>query len=400
MPTPMVLRSPADILCLVPFLLGFQPVDSIVVIGLRDREIVFQLRGDLAEAVAVADHYATVISRQQVTAAVVIGYGPAAAVTPAVLAVAPRLAALGLRLRDVLRVTDGRYWSYLCESTDCCPIDGVRFDASTSPVTATAVVNGHVVLPSRAALRDRLAPVEGLTREGMRRATERAERRLTALVEAAGAHLSAALRAAGAAALRAAVSRQRDEGQLDDDEVAWLAALLDHLPVRDDAWAAIDRDPALHVRLWTEVVRRAEPRVVRRPGRVARVRRLAGRRRDRRQHGRRPSADRRPGLRAGATAQRGARRRAAAVRVDRRAAPSVGQLRQLRQPDPIGPGVDVHPGPADEAGDREPCLLRQLHRQRAGRGYRGEDRYPGHPRLLYQFEADPPGDHEHVTGQR
>ena len=56
------------------------------------------------------------------------------------------------------------------------------------------------------------------------------------------------------------MSRQRDEGQLDDDEVAWLAALLDHLPVRDDAWAAIDRDPALHVRLWTEVVRRAEPR--------------------------------------------------------------------------------------------------------------------------------------------
>ncbi len=57
------------------------------------------------------------------------------------------------------------------------------------------------------------------------------------------------------------MARQRDDDQLDNDEVAWLAALLDHSSVRDDAWAAIDRDPALHVRLWTEVVRRAEPRL-------------------------------------------------------------------------------------------------------------------------------------------
>jgi hypothetical protein len=54
------------------------------------------------------------------------------------------------------------------------------------------------------------------------------------------------------------VARQRVGGQLDDDEVAWLTVMLAHVPVRDDAWAAVDADPTLHVRLWTEVLRRAE----------------------------------------------------------------------------------------------------------------------------------------------
>jgi hypothetical protein len=259
MPTPMVLRDPADLLSLVPFVLGFHPADSIVVLGMRGRQMIFQARGDLADAARLAGHYAAIVARQQVTAVVIVGYGPAPAVTPAVLTVADRLEAAGMDVRDVLRVTDGRYWSYLCESPRCCPADGIPFDPTTRAVTAAAVVNGHVALPSRAALRRRLAPVEGLTREGMRRATERADRRLVDLIESAGADPAGALRRAGHIAVAAAVARQRDGGQLDDDEVAWLTVVLVNLPVRDDAWAAIDADPALHVRLWTEVLRRADP---------------------------------------------------------------------------------------------------------------------------------------------
>ena len=42
--------------------------------------------------------------------------------------------------------------------------------------------------------------------------------------------------------------------------MAWLSVALAHLPVRDDAWARMDpghRDA--HLRLWTDVVRRARP---------------------------------------------------------------------------------------------------------------------------------------------
>jgi hypothetical protein len=271
MPMPMVLNDPADILSLVPFVLGFHPTDSVVVLGLRGRQMIFQARGDLADAVPLAGHYATIVGRQQVTAVIVIGYGPATSVTPAVLAIAARLAETGADVRDVLRVTDGRYWSYLCQSWRCCPADGTPFDPTMSRVAAAAVVEGHVALPSREALERRLAPIGGLAREGMREATGRAHRRIVTLIESAAAPVDAApvdaapadvagrLRAAGATAVRAAVDRQRTSDQLDDDEVAWLTVLLVHLSVRDDAWGAIDADPALHVRLWTEVLRRAEP---------------------------------------------------------------------------------------------------------------------------------------------
>lgn len=257
MPTPLVLNDPADILSLVPFVLGFHPSDSVVVLGMRDRQMIFQARGDLADAGQLAGHYATIVGRQQVTAVIVIGYGPATSVTPAVLAIAARLAEAGIDVHDVLRVTDGRYWSYLCQSWRCCPVDGTPFDPTRSRVAVAAVVEGHVALPSREALEHRLAPVGGVAREGMRRATERAHRRLKALVEAAAE--PGGLRAAGAIAVRTAVDRQRTDGQLDDDEVAWLTVLLAHVAVRDDAWVGIDSDPALHVRLWTEVLRRAEP---------------------------------------------------------------------------------------------------------------------------------------------
>jgi Domain of unknown function (DUF4192) len=261
MPTPMVLRDPADVLSLVPYLLGFHPADSVVVLGARGGQMIFQARGDLADAVQMAEHYAAVLGRQQVTSAIVIGYGEAVAVTPAVLAVARCLTETGIYLRDALRVTAGRYWSYLCQSLECCPPEGIGYDTAASVVTTTAVVNGHVALPSRADLESRLAPLDPLTRAGMRAATERADRRLADLLGAAGPDPSAALRAAGVAAVRAAVARQRADGQLDDDEVAWLSVLLVHPPARDDAWAAVEVAPERHVRLWSEVLRRAEPRV-------------------------------------------------------------------------------------------------------------------------------------------
>ena len=45
-----------------------------------------------------------------------------------------------------------------------------------------------------------------------------------------------------------------------DDQVAWLALALTSLRVRDDAWARMDVDfRDAHTRLWTDVIRRAEP---------------------------------------------------------------------------------------------------------------------------------------------
>lgn len=257
MPSPLTLRSTADILSMVPYLLGFHPSDSVVLLGLRRGRMVFQVRGDLAGAADLAGYYAAVVTRQQVTDVIIVGYGPAAQVTPGVLAIDRALAEVQLNVLDVLRVTDGRYWSYVCDSLDCCPPGGTPFDPVTGPVAAAAVVAGHVALPSRAAVRRRLAPIGGLTRADMSRATAEADRRLVELVESS-ADPCDAVRVAGAAAVDAAIERWRSGGQLDNDELAWLTVVLVYLPVRDHAWAAVDGDLGVQVGLWTEVLRRAE----------------------------------------------------------------------------------------------------------------------------------------------
>ncbi|MEV4540075.1 DUF4192 domain-containing protein [Micromonospora echinaurantiaca] len=267
----LAVRSPADLIAAVPYLLGFHPADSVVVVAMRGRRITFAARADLPEPASEADpparHLAGVIARQQADSATVIGYGPATRVTPAVDAVRAALAGAGLAVLDALRVTDGRWWSYLCAEPECCPPDGSPYDPGASAVPAAAVVAGQVALPDRAALVAQVAPVDGPVRVAMRRATARAERRLTDLLDQAPpADLlgGRSLRAAGVAAVRAALRRQRRGERLTDDEVAWLSLLLTHLPVRDHAWDRTDGRDA-DIALWTDVLRRAEPELTAAP---------------------------------------------------------------------------------------------------------------------------------------
>ena len=73
--------------------------------------------------------------------------------------------------------------------------------------------------------------------------------------------------AEGLAAVGAMISRYRDGGRFtSDDEIARITVALRDLRVRDDAWARMD--PAYgdaHLRLWTDVVRRAQPGYVAAP---------------------------------------------------------------------------------------------------------------------------------------
>lgn len=268
----LTVRSPADLIAAVPYLLGFHPADSVVVVAMRGRRIVFAARADLPgpgdDPLDPAAHLAGVIARQGVESATVLGYGDAPRVTPAVDAVRGSLAAAELTVLDALRVTDGRYWSYLCDEPACCPPDGTPYDTGASEVSAAAVFAGQVALPDRATLTTQVALFGGPARVAMSRAVDHAERRLAALlVGAPEADLlgGRVLRRAGVDAVRAALRRSRQGERLTDDEVAWLTLLLVHLPVRDHAWERTDgreRDLAL----WTDVLRRAERDLIAAPG--------------------------------------------------------------------------------------------------------------------------------------
>ena len=266
-------RSTADMIAAVPYLLGFHPSESVVVVALRGRRVVFAARGDLpapgqpAAQRAAAASITAVVGRQGAEAATVIGYGPAELVTPAVDAVRDALARAGLRLLDALRVTGGRYWSYLCDNPECCPAAGTPFDAASTTVAAAATFAGQVALPDRAALVHQIAPVEGSSRESMGQATARAEDRLARLLDGAPSRDllgGRTQRRAGESAVSEAFDRHRLGAGLTDDEVAWLSLLLTHLPVRDHAWERTGIEE-WHRALWTDVVRRAEDGLVAAP---------------------------------------------------------------------------------------------------------------------------------------
>ncbi|MBO4159406.1 DUF4192 domain-containing protein [Micromonospora antibiotica] len=264
----LTVRSPADLITAVPYLIGFHPVDSIVVVAMRGRRIVFAARADLPESgtdpALPARHLGDVIGRQDAESTTVIGFGPPERVTPAVDAVRSALDDIGLPVLDALRVTDRRYWSYLCEAPDCCPPDGTPYDPEASQVAAAAVYAGQVALPDRAALTAQVAPAEGVDRVALRQAGDRAEQRLLGLLEAAPAtdeFGERAIRRAGVAAVRQAQRRHRRGDRLTDDEVAWLTLLLTHLPVRDHAWERTDGREE-DIAFWSEVLRRTEEELV------------------------------------------------------------------------------------------------------------------------------------------
>jgi hypothetical protein len=73
--------------------------------------------------------------------------------------------------------------------------------------------------------------------------------------------------AEGLAAVGAMITRYREGGRFTADyEIARITVALRDLRVRDDAWARMDPGHAeAHQRLWTDVVRRAQPGYVAAP---------------------------------------------------------------------------------------------------------------------------------------
>jgi hypothetical protein len=269
--------SVAGFLAVIPHLLGFHPSRSMVVVGLDARRgrIVLAFRYDLpdppdaARSRDIAEHAAAVLRKRRIRTAIAAGYGDGVLVTPVAERLRAGLRGAGIAMRDLLRVQDGRYWSYICTDSGCCPPDGVPFDVSAHPAAAAMTAAGMPARPDRASLADSLAPLTGQAAESMRQATERAVLRAAELIASSSVPSGAPgglwlAVEAGREAVRAAISIYRHGGRITDhDQLAWLTVTIADLRVRDDAWARMEpRHRADHQRLWTDVVRHArEPYV-------------------------------------------------------------------------------------------------------------------------------------------
>ncbi len=251
------LRTPAELLAAVPYLLGFHPHDSLVVIAFRGRRVLLAARHDRpppSERAGLLAHVARVVARHGATGVTLVAYGSADRMDALVMLAADAMRAADVRVLDLIRVHDGRYGSYLCREPGCCPSP---LPPPDSPVAAAATYAGQVALPDRAAVLSQVAPVEGPSRERMVAATERAQLRVDGLFGDVRT-VRASVRRAGRRAVREAEGRYQAGAVLSDDEVAWLGVTLVETTVRDYAWARIGTE-SWQVALWTDVLRRVEP---------------------------------------------------------------------------------------------------------------------------------------------
>jgi Domain of unknown function (DUF4192) len=271
-----------NLLALIPFLLGFQPDTSLVLLAVHDGSggIVTGARLDLPTADqplgpvhAALDLVIAKLTTREGISVMLAGYGPADRVEPMVTAAAKALLAAGIPISDALRVADGRFWRLRCADPAACPPHGVPFEPATSPAAAAAVYAGLVALPDREALAATLAPVTGPARDGMVAATVAACAFLDELLDAArtdtddasdqpDAALDTKVGRALQAAARTYLTQIQDSyraGQPVDDEHAATLTVLLELPSLWEFAARRTNGEAWQIAMWSDLVRRAEP---------------------------------------------------------------------------------------------------------------------------------------------
>ncbi len=288
------LRSPGELADALPYLLGFHPDDSLVLVALHGE------RGRFGGSVRVAipaDPEAWPWVADEVAGCLVAASAARDDAPDGALlylcrdpgadeetgAVVERLRPLAQLLRtacgrrevpvfEALCIAAGRWWSYVCSGADCCPPEGTELARpGSSQMAAAAAFAGLRVRGTLKEIEARLAPHGTAMAEESERALDEACAALLPRMLRPGAveevreetvvlagRLVARFHAAAADPGESVVAGDaRDDGLLGGDEAARLILGLQDRLTRDRAaeWMeGEDAEPAL--RLWRAVARR------------------------------------------------------------------------------------------------------------------------------------------------
>lgn len=265
LPAPSVpvsrLSSPGDVVSMIPYVLGFVPTDSVVLVALEGPRSRFGpvVRIDLPverrSIPAHVDQLTAFTARQGVDAVLVVAYAAEArSADRTVRSLLAGLRAQGVRVHEALRADGSRWFSYTCRK-NCCPTIGTPYDPETSRPAVEAVVAGLTRVDSRDRLREQFEPALGGLRDQVAAACRRLASTQPDLAVATGAELKGLLDAAV------------EPGA---DVATRIATLL--LAVRDEractaAMTMMTRpDARLHFEAWREVMRLAPDDQLAAPG--------------------------------------------------------------------------------------------------------------------------------------
>jgi hypothetical protein len=142
MPT---LTSAHDLITAVPFLIGFHPTNSLVLIAVKDGAIGLAMRIDLPSHIdsdeidLLAHHFI----RDQAQAALLVAYMPQERSDgdSLLISLGAGLIRNGIEIQESLLISGGRYRSIICRDGMCCPAAGKALPA----IEDSAIAAEHVV---------------------------------------------------------------------------------------------------------------------------------------------------------------------------------------------------------------------------------------------------------------
>jgi len=139
------LTSPHDLIAAVPFLIGYHPVDSLVVVSVKDNCIGMAMRVDypIDLPTAAYDLLASHLEREGSTGALLVSYVPSGRSDGEVVLgdLSAALQRIDLKVDESLLIQDGRYRSTMCSDVQCCPVNGREVPA----IDSSRIAMEHVV---------------------------------------------------------------------------------------------------------------------------------------------------------------------------------------------------------------------------------------------------------------
>ncbi|MEU9233230.1 DUF4192 domain-containing protein [Streptomyces subrutilus] len=287
----ITLRSPAELADALPYMLGFHPTDSLVMVAVHGEGGRFggRLRVGIPATPAEWEDTARQVADCLIRGSERRGVRPDGIVVflcqepqggESGQRVMTRLRPLAQRIRlacgaldvpvlEALCLSAGRFWSYVCPDQRCCPAEGSPLAAvGTSVMAAAATFAGLQVRGSLKEIEGRLAPLGGPVAAEMERALDRAAAALVPKIldgatrQEVGAETLALARAlmsriALAPPVEGAHADDRDDALLGHDEAAALILGLQDREIRDVAaeWME-DEEAGPALRLWRALARR------------------------------------------------------------------------------------------------------------------------------------------------